>query len=336
MGAGRTGPLGARSGVTAVPDEGVSPLVLIAGAVAGLVVLLVALLGELRGTAAPPGVSTLGRVALWLPLVQTDAQKYGVPAALELGLIAHESGGDYLAAAQDPHGTTDAGLGQINSGPAPGDAHWVAFGLQSDPCNPALNVAASVRILAGALAQNGGHVQAALYAYNAGSAAAGLALNPAYAPTVLKAAARIEAGPILAAWPVGGRRLPGGRWVAPTAAPHAAYVGIAAMGPAQAPASGGRPRWLPVLPPGSITATVNRAAVEVQPSSVAPRALQALMPPEAAYWWLAAPVTTTRATVLTVNASWAGPAPRRGSASAKAPIAGTAARASTTLTLQRR
>ena len=95
--------------------------------------LLVAFLGGLGGTAAPPGVSTLGRVAPWLPLVQADAQRYGVPAALELGLIAHESGGDYLATAQDPNGTTDAGLGQINSGPTPADPHWAEFGLKPTP-----------------------------------------------------------------------------------------------------------------------------------------------------------------------------------------------------------
>lgn len=320
-----------------MPDEGVSPLWLAVGAAVGLLVLLVALLGGLRGTAAPPGVSTLGRVALWLPLVQTEAQTFGVPAALELGLIAHESGGDYLATAQDPNGTTDAGLGQINSGPTPADPHWAEFGLRVNPFDPAENVAASVRILAGDLAQNGGHVQAALYAYNAGSASAGLRFDTGYASAVLAASAQVEAGPILAAWPVGAQPVPSGAWRAPaTAGPEATYVVITAMAPAELPASGSRPRWLPLLAPSGVTAAVNGSAVEVEPSSTAPQGLQALMPPAASYWWLVAPVTAAGGTVVTVQATWPAAPPQRNDAgSGTSATTAIAPRAVATLSLER-
>lgn len=320
-----------------MPDEGVSPLWLAVGAAAvGLLMLLVALLGGLRGTAAPPGVSTLGRVALWLPLVQTEAQTYGVPAALELGLIAHESGGDYLATAQDPNGTTDAGLGQINSGPPPADLHWAEFGLRANPFDPAANVAASVRILAGDLAQSGGHVQAALYAYNAGSASAGLRFDAGYASAVLAASAQIEAGGILAAWPVGGLPVRSGAWRASASAgPEATYVVITAMAPADPPLSGSRPRWLPLLRPSGITAAVNGSAVEAKPSSTAPQGLRALMPPAASYWWLVAPITVTGDTLVTVQATWPAPPQRNDAGSGTSATTASAPRALATLILER-
>lgn len=317
-------------------DEGASPLWFAAAVAAGLLVLLVAFLGGLGGTAALPGVSTLGRVALWMPLVQAEAQRYGVPAALELGLIAHESGGDYLATAQDPNGTTDAGLGQINSGPVPTDPHWAEFGLQADPFDPAANVAASVRILAADLAQSGGHVQAALYAYNAGSVAAGLAFDPGYASAVLAASAQVEAGPILVAWPVGGQRLSAGTWRAPaTAGPGAAYVVVTAMAPADPPAAGLRPRWLPLLAPSRVTAAVNGGTVGVAPSTTAPRGLQALMPPAAAYWWLVAPVTLAGGTVVTVQATWPAQPKRNDAGSGTSATMPIAPRAVATLNLER-
>ena len=55
-----------------------------------------------------------------------DAAAAGVPAALALAVIDHESGGDWAASHRNANGTTDAGLMQVNS------ANWAAYGLGGD------------------------------------------------------------------------------------------------------------------------------------------------------------------------------------------------------------
>ncbi len=296
------------------PNSGGKLLLAVCGLILGAFsLLLVAVIG-LLSTAAPSGAPALGRVALWLPLVHAVATPAGVPDALELGLISQESGGDYLSTLENTNGTTDAGLGQINSGPHPGNGHWAALGLLSDPYDPARNVAASVQILAADIHGNGGDVSAGLYAYNGRTAANGERYDPQYAPAVLTAAQEIDTAAELALWPVAGHTAARGRdtWLAPASAGAGlAYVIVAGAAPVGDPVTFGGQRWMPLALPGGLTASVGGAAVTVRPSTEAPSDLRGLMPPGAAYWWLLAPITASP-TSVSVAATWdpgpAGPA----------------------------
>ena len=285
-------------------QDGTSPLVLVGAVVAALFLLLVAILGALSGTAQAQG-SVLGAVALWLPLVTAQAESAGIPPVLEMGLIAHESGGNYQATADDPNGTVDAGLGQINSGPQPADAHWAALGLLPDPFDPSKNVAASVGILAADIAGNGGSVTAGLYAYNGGTATNGEKFDPAYAPDVLRYVQEIQTAGTLAVWPAGGV-LQQGVWSAPLSAGNGeAFFLVTAMAPVGKPLTWDGMQWFGLAPAFSLGATVGGLAVPLQPDAAAPAALQGIVPPDAAFWWFVAPVTSAPVTV-TVRATFGG------------------------------
>jgi len=295
-----------------VEEQGTSPLVWVGAVVAALFLLLVAVLGGVRATAQADGTTTLGRLALWLPLVTTDAGAAGLPPVLELGLIGQESGGDYEATTDDANGTVDAGLGQINSGPQPADAHWAALGLLADPYDPLKNVAASVQTLAADIQGNGGQVAAGLYAYNGGSAANGRAFDPQYVPDVMGFVGAMESVPVLAVWPAGGG-LSGGVWsTGPSAGPGMAFFVVTAMAPAGRPFQWAGMQWWPMVPPLTLSATVGGLAVGMEQSGVAPSALLGLMPPASTFWWFSAPVGAAPVHVA-VRATWTGVAQQQGS-----------------------
>ncbi len=292
---------------------------LLALGLGGFFLLLVAAVGGLSG-AAPQAVPALGRVALWLPLVHATASPFGIPDALELGLLSVESGGDYLSTLEDSNGTTDAGLGQINSGPHPQNAHWAAFGLLANPYDPARNVAASVQILAADLQGNGGDIASGLYAYNAGSAVNGERYDPRYAPDVLAAATALDAAPVIAVWPVDGNPVGhgGDTWAAPASAGAAhAYVVIAACAPTGDPFTFAGQQWQALSLPSTVTDVVGGAALAVQPSSQAPSDLETVMPPGAVYWWLVSPVSGAPVNI-DVQATWN---PGQGAAEAPGTVA---------------
>lgn len=298
-------------------EQGTSPLVWVGAVLAALFLLLMAVLGGVTATAQADGTTVLGRLALWLPLVTQQADAAGLPPVLELGLIAQESGGDYQAATADPNGTVDAGLGQINSGPQPADAHWAEYGLAADPFGPTANVAASVRILAADITGNQGQVAAGLWAYNGGSAANGRASDPQYVPDVMGFVDAMESAPVLAVWPAAGS-LSGGVWsAAPSAGNGEAFFVVTAMAPAGRPFQWAGMQWWPMVPPLTLSATVGGQAVALQESGVAPVALSGLMPPASAFWWFAAPVGAAPVHVA-VRASWTGVAQRQASITVKA------------------
>lgn len=213
------------------------------------------------GTATPGAAALLG---LWAPLVDTQATAAGIPASLELGIVAHESGGDYLAVDIDPDGTVDAGLGQINS------LHWAQLGLAADPFDPALNVAASVDILAAALQAHPGHPRTALEAYNG--------FGPDYAAQVLAAVGALAAAPQVAAWPIDGQSVAGVWQVPDTAGDGRAYLLVTAFD-----VQGSR-----LAAPNQVTATQGGRPLALATAASAPSALRLLTPPDAAYWWTVA------------------------------------------------
>lgn len=261
----------------------------------------------------PAVVPVLGRTALWLPLVQRVAARYGVPEALELGLIAHESHGDYTAVGPDPNGTIDAGLTQINSGPPPSYPHWAEYGLSANPDEPAGNVAASLRILSADVARYG-NVSAGLLAYNAGTPAGGLRWDPRYPGYVLGYARQIEAGPVIAAWPVGAGWTAGASgWDGPApAAGRPTYVVVAAMGPSGRTERYAGATWAALARPQAVTVTVGATTYVARPSNRAPAGLRSAMPPSSAYWWAAVALPAGRAVAARATARWsAGPSPPR-------------------------
>ncbi len=296
-------------------DDGVMRLALVAVAAVfaaffGLAVLAGAAVQIVAG--GTEGISTDARTLWWVPLVAQATAGTAVPQPLELGLIATESGGNYTATDDDANGTVDAGLAQINSGPQPADPHWAALGLSGNPYAPAANVAASVRVLAADLAANGS-LSAALYAYNGGTPSNGLQYDPAYAPKILAAADALDAGPHVYAWPVGSQVtkgtlgfIGGGLWeAAPLAgtSPGTTWVLVTAAAPTGAPHSLGSHTWRPLLPPSTVTATVDGQAVVAQPSTAAPKGLAGLTPPDSAYWWFPVPLSTAETTAA-VTATW--------------------------------
>ena len=264
---------------------------------AGLaLVLLVAMASGVQATLAGggSGIATPALVGLWAPLVDTEANAAGIPPVLELGLIAHESGGVWMATHSNSNGTTDAGLAQINS------ANWSAYGLAQDPYDPVRNVSASVRILAGDLAANSDHVAAALEAYNAGSALRGWLFDPPYAGDVLAQVQGMSAGPVLGAWPLGGTMAKGGTWVAPMlpAAGQATWVVTAFAPYGQKQVYDGR-NWPGLVPPASLTGSVS-----LRPCAGAPASLAALLPPHGSCWYATVPAAAGQVLSLHLNAVW--------------------------------
>ena len=257
-------------------------------------VLLVAMASGVQATLAGGGVATPALLGLWAPLVATDATAAGIPPVLELGLIAHESGGVWMATHTNRSGTTDAGLGQINS------ANWAAYGLAKDPYNPVRNVAASVRILAGDLAAHSDHVAAALEAYNAGSALRGWLFDPQYAGDVLARVQGMEAGAVLGAWPLGGTKAKGGSWMAPMlpAVGQVTWV-VTAFAPYGAKQVYDGRSWPGLVPPASLT-----GSAPLQPCAGAPSALATLLPPHAACWYAMLPAAAGQVLSLQLNAIW--------------------------------
>ena len=259
-------------------------------------VLLVAMASGVQANLAGGGAGVAPSVllGLWAPLVATDAAAAGIPPVLELGLIAHESGGVWMATHSNNNGTTDAGLGQVNS------ANWAAYGLAKDPYDPARNVAVSVRILAGDLAANPGHVAAALEAYNAGSALRGWLFDPQYAGDVLAQVQGMEAGPVLGAWPLGGTKARGGLWQAPMlpAAGQVTWV-VTAFAPYGTKQVYDGRTWPALVPPASLA-----GSAPLQPCAGAPVSLAKLLPPHAACWYATVPAAPGQVLSLQLNAIW--------------------------------
>ena len=274
-----------------------------------LAILIIALAWQQgRPRPLPAAISVLGRTALWLSLVQRSAAPYGIPAALELGLIAHESHGNYQATGADANGTVDAGLTQINSGPQPGDAHWAEYGLAQDPVDPVANVGASLRILSADVQRYGG-VRPALLAYNAGTPAAGLRYAPAYPGDVLGYARQLEAGPVLAAWPSGGAwSAAGTAWQATVPAVGlAGYVVVSAVAPTGAARTYAGSSWGAL---GTAEAVTVREGMQVRQAfgcGVAPADLRAAMPPDACYWWAPLRLAPRSSLRVEVAAVWEAP-----------------------------
>ena len=264
---------------------------------AGLaLVLLVAMASGAQATLAGggAGVATPALLGLWAPLVTTEAAAAGIPPVLELGLIAHESGGVWMATHSNNNSTTDAGLGQVNS------ANWAAYGLAKHPYAPVRNVAASVRILVGDLAANSDHVAAALEAYNAGSAVRGWLFDPQYAGDVLAQVQGIEAGPVLGAWPLGGTKTKGGSWRAPMlpAAGQVTWV-VTAFAPYGTKQVYDGRTWPGLVSPASLTGSVS-----LQPCAGAPASLAPLLPPHASCWYATVSAAAGQVLSLQLNAVW--------------------------------
>ena len=253
------------------------------------------------GTAPVP---TPYLVSLWTPLVEENAARYGIPPQLDLGLIAHESGGDWLAAGEDPNGTVDAGLQQVNS------SHWAAYGMQRDPYDPPTNVSAGLNILAAALNEYPGDLQGALEAYNG--------FGSGYAAAVLGEVAGIDRGPQVFAWPVEARIargllgfLGGGQYLAPASAgPRRAYLIAAALCPCGDLYTWDGMNWTPLRLPQQVTVgyrAPGQGRAPPQPMALpgtAPGDLQLVTPPGSRYFWTTVPIQPDAATDVTVTATW--------------------------------
>jgi|GEM_PF-2171461 len=239
------------------------------------------------------GIPPSSRLGLWLPVVESEAGRAGIPPVLELGLISWESGGVWTATNVNSNGTTDAGLVQLNS------VNWPRLGLTKDPYDPQRNVAAGVSMLAAAAARYPGDVAAALEAYNAGSAARGYIFAPEYASRVLQAVNGIEAGPTLGVWPLGGSEGTSG-WQAP-ATPEPGQItfvvsAFAPLGPSQ---TFDGQQWPGLVPPSTLAATA-----PLSPCAGAPKALTDLLPPGASCWYATVPVLPGQTVSLSVTATW--------------------------------
>ncbi len=272
-------------------------------AVLGVLLAPFALLGGSRGGALVPPA-----LGFWATgLVPQDAAAAGVPAALSLAVLDHESGGDWTAAHRNGNGTNDAGLMQVNS------ENWTAYGLGPDPYAPEANVRAGVAILAADLAAHPGHLGSALEAYNAGSrgaplgsaelrsAAAGRVFDLGYAGAVLADVRAIEAGPYLGAAPLAVPALGAARQV----------VVITAFAPFGHTQALDGQEWPALVPPRTLTATAAGRAVTLWPLPAAPAAVRLVLPRGAGGWVAAGPVgrpvTVTATWVRVVTQSYRGP-----------------------------
>lgn len=215
----------ARAGI----EAGLKKLVaLVGGGVVLVVILIVVLLADLAvflggGPPGPPPKDMpptggpLGRPLEWLAALPPS----GLPNAVVLSVMAHESGGQVWATnyncqqhktapeecSQYYHpgmfgiGTTlhtlseDAGLMQINSGGWPKTPRWDALHMSDDPFDPVKNIPAGVHELAEGLAMYH-YLPQALEAYNSGRSTG----DQLYVADTMLWLSRYEAGPTLAAW----------------------------------------------------------------------------------------------------------------------------------------
>ncbi len=97
--------------------------------------------------------------AMYAPLIEQAAARYGIDPSLLYGLIEQESG-------FDPSATSSAGaLGLTQLMPSTAASLGV-----TEPLNPAQSIEGGARYLSGLLHQFGGNIANALAAYNAGPA----------------------------------------------------------------------------------------------------------------------------------------------------------------------
>jgi hypothetical protein len=222
------------------------------------------------GSIAPAGSAAPGLPAgilgFWPdPVRQQDS--YGIPVLAALSVMAHESGGAWLAENLNRDGSTDAGLMQINS------RNWPRYGLQRNPYAPQGNIAAGLSILNAAARGCGGSLPCALEAYNGG--------GPGYAAAVLGQAARIEAGPHLYVWALGD--MGNGRAVAIPGPGRVTFL-VTAYAPWGYPPQPWLGRsWPGIEGPQSLAASTQGSgqAVALQPCTSAPAGIAHLLPPGA-------------------------------------------------------
>lgn len=135
--------------------------------------IIVSLFGRVGGES--PG--DLGNTLAYLSSINDQSAAHRVPPLWAIASVAWESGGEWLATNDNANGTTDAGLGQINS------SNWQTYRLSDDPWDVMKNLNAAETILGNALKQYG-TIEDALYAYNAGTPENGRRYNPAYVSNV--------------------------------------------------------------------------------------------------------------------------------------------------------
>lgn len=272
-------------------------------------------------------IPTPALVSLWEPLVAREAPAYGIPVGLDLGIITHESGGDYLAHGRDRNGTSDAGLQQVNS------IHWAAYGMQRDPYTPEANVIAGLSILASALR---GYTltdpQALIEGLAAYNGSEGTSQGLTYAGDVLAAAAG-AVGPHVWVWPAAWQVRKGvlgfaggGQYTGPALAGTGQTYLVVTAWCGQGYVGGqpvcGAPPWPPgeaQPPPAWATGFAAPAQLTIQfsrpgqsagpllvprPYGAAPKALLGMTPPDSSYWWAVVPVGTRRNTSVTATATF--------------------------------
>jgi hypothetical protein len=261
-------------------------LVLAALVLAAGIAVLVSPFALLGSSGGAPSASVPAVLGLWEPLAAQDAAAAGLPAVLVLGVMDHESAGQWTAEDDDSDGTTDAGLMQVNS------QNWADYGLSSDPYAPSANVSAGVAILRKALSATGENVAAALEAYNAGTAAAGMQYDPEYAPDVMADVAAIEAGPQLSVGLLGG-----GAQVLSGARQAVIITAYAPFGPTTT-AYG--QSWPALVPPATLSAKAGATPLAETLCGSAPVAVRQLLPPDAG----CSVVVTTSGASVTVTATW--------------------------------
>ena len=304
---------------------------ILAGAIALMAVAFINFLGGGTQGAPPPMVTSL-----WEPVV-ANQPTFGIPAAVILGIISWESGGQWQATHLNADGSTDAGLMQINS------RNWAAWGISSHPHDPLGNLHAGAGILAADLQATGNNLTTALEDYNGGT--------PGYANNVLARVQQIDKEAVYA-WPLQGRQtrgafgfLGGGTWLAPdTAGPGKAYLIATALCPCGAPISWdglsirpfiGTPatndplvRWRYTIP-GQPSTTWS----VMTPFSLSPQRLRQSMPPDTAFYESVLPLSKQPITAeVQAQWTWAPPgAPPRG---ADCQAKGCTSNAQTTLQIQ--
>jgi hypothetical protein len=104
-------------------------------------------------------------------MIVAAADQLGVPENIALGIASHESGFNPNAENHNSNGTTDWGVMQLN------DTTVQTMGV-SNPLDPQQNINAGVQLLANLLAQYGGNVYNALWAYASGSGNVGPGKTP--------------------------------------------------------------------------------------------------------------------------------------------------------------
>lgn len=152
-----------------------------------IVILIVVILGS-----GPTTEKNLGHTLAYLTVINNNAKAHGVPPLWMISVIAHESGGNWLATNSNSNGTIDAGLSQINS------VNWDTYGLTDDPYEVNKNLSTSATILGKNLKMYQANIENALYAYNGGTAENGKNYNPDYVPKVSYFYQQLTNEPLLA------------------------------------------------------------------------------------------------------------------------------------------